>query len=396
MAIKVTTLDPHFTHKNTIDGIELSWDDVSSEIPNFLRYRLMRKRYDYSNTTRDGVILIDGPETFIKDTEAENGFSYYYTIFIVVDEIASNGEHYENFLTNYTFKKNVTIHKMNKSGQVIYNDMPQLYRTEDQKIESDIMLPLLRYLSLMGYQFDKIDNLIELVLDNIDIETCDERFLPILAKFLGVDYDWSLTVSDNRTLIKTMIANYNRKGTRDGLVFLLQTISNTNCDVTVDKTLTPVTASLEDIKKRRTVTTIIYLEHGNENWVGQRQEKVLDIVRLNIPKKNAFSIVVVLAYEYDEYYEKQRLKIEYFNDILGTHTIEYYDKDKVLLNDDDFFDTLVFKPDVEYYEKSPLLDPDTSGMRGISKRGYNMRGIISTLWDDIYKNNVHVDRVYWY
>jgi phage tail-like protein len=255
--INVSILNPNIVCKNTVDGLEISWDDLSS-VQGFKKYHLLRKRYDYSTLATDGDIVYSGTDNSIKDIDIENGVSYYYTLWLVVTRTFGE-ELVDDYLTNNRFRKNIIVHKLGDSADKMYNSLPGVYLREDKKLPSEIPLPLYRYMQLIGYQFDKVENLVNLILDNIDIDVCDERFLPVIAKWLGVTYDWSLSVTDNRILIKLMIENYSRKGTYDGLLTLVQKISKSRVEILVDKTPVLNTASYEEIKQRRTVIVDIYI-----------------------------------------------------------------------------------------------------------------------------------------
>lgn len=306
MAVNVATLNPNLKFMNTVDGLEISWDDISN-LTSFKRYLLLRKRYDYPLTTEDGDIVYEGTDTKVKDTTAENGLSYYYVLYVVVDRTIGS-EAFEDYLTSIFFKKVVIVHRLDESARKMYNGLPQLYRTRDILAKEDYKqlqdLPLYRYLCLIGYQFDKIENLIDLVLDNIDIDTCDDKFLPYIARWLGVEYDWSISVTDNRVLIKMMIENYSRKGTYGGLQTLIQSISKSKVEIVVNKEKTPVDASQTAVNQRRTIQVEIYLEADSDSWVGTKQEKVLKVVSQNVPKKNAYTVRVVVLIDFWDTYTK--------------------------------------------------------------------------------------------
>ena len=362
-----------------------------------------------------------------------------------------NPEEVSNYyLTSNRFRKVVIIHKLGKSADKMYRALPQVYRTYDIKAKNaynqTLDLPLYRYLCLIGYQYDKVENLISLILDNIDIDTCEDKFLPYLAKWLGVEYDWSISVTDNRVLIKMMIENYLRKGTYDGLKTLIQSISKSKVDIIVNKDLTPSHASMSAVNARRTIQVEIYLDSESDSWVGSRQEKVLKVVSQNVPKKNAYTVRVVVLIDfwdtytkkvsdrkskdklvwktsdnftgatdndsfdnivdklfvdkcksgideenvpttinYDVIYEPYGKKIKDDNSstsVLG----KFYFDDYTIQVEDSLYDKIDDSGNTDVYLRRDLVDPDISGTRGSSIRSKNLRGVKTNFMDMIYKN----------
>lgn len=293
-----SNIQPNLECFNTIKGLRISWDDLSSEV-GFIKYRLLRKKYGYSVAETDGIIVCEGVNNFVLDEDVENGALYYYTLYVIKNISAE-----EVYMTGSKFRMSTITHVLGDSADKMYNSLPDIYINEDAKVSEVNKMPLYRFLKLIGYQYDKIENYINNIFYNIDIDNCDVRYLPMIAKFLGIRYDWSLTASDNRALIKIMVDSYDKKGTYDGLKTILQNISKSEVDITIDKTPVLRTGTSEEITQRRTVKIDVYLSGTNSSWIKSRTDKLVTIIYQNVPKKNLKYVVLnVNVVDYSGLYE---------------------------------------------------------------------------------------------
>lgn len=294
-------MDPHIKTFQTMKGLRISWNDLSY-LTGFTKYILLRKQYDYPNFIDDGEVILDGVNTTVVDMNAEAGKSYYYVLYCVTHDSVNN---VNSYLTNNLCRFNKLVTKIGENTDRMYDSLPGLYIIEDKKINSDIPQPLYRFMKIMGFQFDKVEQLINHILNNIDIDSCDEIFLPTLAKWLGITYDWSLPITDNRILTKLMVENYGIKGTYDGLLSLLQNISKAKVVITMDKTKTLRTATTEEIANRRRINVIVTIPDGNESWFLSRKDKVTKIISKNVPSRNSSYINLLIDVgSFIEKYEK--------------------------------------------------------------------------------------------
>ena len=84
--------------------------------------------------------------------------------------------------------------------------------------------PLWRFMNLFCYPFNKLNVFADTMLSQVDIDTCDEVYLPYHAKWLGQFYDERFGADINRLILKTVYEAEPYIGTETGLKYILQRV----------------------------------------------------------------------------------------------------------------------------------------------------------------------------
>lgn len=107
---------------------------------------------------------------------------------------------------------------MSQFTDFLYNKLPKVYREEDYALQQN--LPLKRFLSVFGVGFDAIKQDIDNFFQLFDIEKCPDKYLPLLAASLGIEFPYSMTPQEQRRFIKVAPLIYKAKGTVSSFEYL--------------------------------------------------------------------------------------------------------------------------------------------------------------------------------
>lgn len=101
--------------------------------------------------------------------------------------------------------------------------IPSIYRqydTEDKVLK--------RFLDIFGSEFDVIQTYSDFFTNIFNADTCDARFFPYLAQYVGADYFEVLKSTQIRNYIKGIVYTYTVKGTRNAIETHVETLTGWN------------------------------------------------------------------------------------------------------------------------------------------------------------------------
>lgn len=223
--------------------IKLAWDSYSD----IARYVLVKKKISVPMNQYDGNRIYIGTEFEYIDKDVKNGEVYYYRLFILYDE--SDDDSYISdsrcILKTMAFTQDMSVY-----GKRLYESVPENVRLQDANLrdanQKDQNKPLKRFFETVAYPFDKIDTNAKAMLQQIDMETCDEQYLPYHAKWLGQFYDEKFGSDINRLMLITMNDAEPYLGTVTGLKYVLQRIFKVDIEVKVEGAVTIIYLFLDD------------------------------------------------------------------------------------------------------------------------------------------------------
>lgn len=115
-----------------------------------------------------------------------------------------------------------------------FKKLPEIYRTEDYKLGDT---PLLRYIQslVQGGLFPAYDEATK-ILDLLDPMTCPEEFLPCLYETFGLTYYRRISAKYHRIALKNISEIIKRRGTYNGVRYLVQLFSGYDCTMFYQRT----------------------------------------------------------------------------------------------------------------------------------------------------------------
>ena len=202
-------------------------------------------------------------------------------------------------------------------------------------------------MSLLSFPFDKIDTFSEVMVNQLDIDNCDEAFLQYHAKWKSILYNENFGTDINRLLIKTMGEIEPYAGTKVGLTYLLQRIFKSNVKI--------------EIVDAVAITLVnIYIDASSE-WLLNYEKDINKIIRGFLALRTKYKLIVNMVYnevydgveenEFDyarlidnvqEFYNKGTYRTNSFNNILNSNFYTYFTRDNHVK--ENFFDNIIFLP----------------------------------------------------
>lgn len=184
-------------------------------------------------TISDGNILINDNNSQIYYHQVPSGKWAYYTLFVKF-ESRSGDLYYEP-----SAKIGVLTPKRYYSIDDLYARVPEYYRLLDGDLDSGIGGPLYRYLSIFGYEIDKIRTIIDHMMVMKDPQIANSQVLDYISQDLGIGLRvHELGASRLRTLINIIGYLRRSEGTKSALELAVQAL--TGSDVEVDTTTNDV------------------------------------------------------------------------------------------------------------------------------------------------------------
>lgn len=202
----------------TIDNsVSLSWQSPEAAV----RVVVVRKTRDYPRNINDGIVVFDDAATTgaFTDTSPSNGYFNYYRVFF---QDAGGA-----WLDVPTANERVRIRCEASFGyqDKLYNNLPELYAREDVSGE------LYRFLGIIAHGLEKFRTKQSGLNDLSNVNEVRDDMLEHLAWNVGWLLNRELPVLRQRAEIKRAVAIYKKKGTRRGLIDLIQGIMNWDMDV---------------------------------------------------------------------------------------------------------------------------------------------------------------------
>lgn len=391
------------SHTVLMDRIHIKWEKYKN-LDN-VRYILVRKKASkpFFNQS-DGITIYDGKALECDDLNIKNGSLYYYRLFIFPDPddtkyisdskcifrcIAINA----NEWTNY--------------GDYIYINIPRDVRFQDSQInlkDPQKNYPLKRFFNLCAYAFNKINVYDDLEIEQIDIENCDEAYLPYHAKWMNCLYDERFGADINRLILKTMEEAEPYMGTMVGLKYILQRIFKADVEISSKESRSCVTNSGALIScnlytnmqtlSASVISIRLYFDNNNQ-WLSNMQttDSIMKIILNYCALRTRFDMVfnVVMVEEYDrskmvDYYLHdtiyEKINDEYIGIISTDHRTTNGDG---LISDTLATTSAKIKDDVYEVLKDNITELETySGLDFIRHCFANGDGLIS---DTLVTNN---------
>lgn len=297
--------------------IEVTWQEAEPR-QDFLRFDLVRKKASVPAHYFDGKVVYSGTDPRFVDEDIKNGSIYYYRLFVVIN----NGENYNtDYLTDarcivktIAFGANIVSY-----GDKLYDTLPDQVLEDDKR--QDQAYPLKRFFRLIFTEFDKTEVINDTILDQLDVETCDEAILPLHARWLGLEYDYNFDVATNRLLLGTWKEIQPYQGTETGVRYFLQKVFKSEVKITVDKKVNIVIITLEIDDSRY--------------WMINSVDKINKMIKKYLALRTKYDLTIKLG-----------------------PIIENFDHDRF---EEYTFDIIWFTPDDEWYQyQDACLSSDNS------------------------------------
>lgn len=310
-------------------GVKVSWK--CDELPkDFVRFDVVRKKASMPTHYFDGKLMYSGTSYQFTDEDIKSGLIYYYRLFVVVGEAVNYNT---EFITDSrcVTKSMAFALDMKSYGEKLYRTLPDQVLADD--VAQNANLPLLRLFKLLMTEFDKLDVMQNAILDQLDVETCDEAFLPYHAKWIGLEYDRNFDVETNRLLLETWKEVEPYQGTELGLRYLLQRAFKSEAKVTVDEfvSIVVITVSIDE----------------SRYWMINHVDKINKLIRKFLALRTKYDLTIRLG-SIKEAYDWARFEEWYFDVVRCNPECEFYATqdpclggEKFLLSDNLFFSTQV-------------------------------------------------------
>lgn len=308
-----------------MNGIHIKWEKYNN-LDN-VRYVLVRKKASkpFFNQS-DGYTVYDGNGLECEDLTVRNGTLYYYRLFIFPDP----DDMHKYISDSKCVFRCIAIKSSEWTdyGSYLYRNIPRDVRFQDSQINLKVPqknFPLKRFFSLCAYAFNKINVYDDLEIEQIDIENCDEAYLPYHAKWMNCLYDEKFGADINRLILKTMEEAEPYMGTMVGLRYILQRIFKADVEISTSETRSCVTNSGALIacnlytntqKGSASVISIKLYFDSNNQWLSSMQTTgsimkiILNYCALRTRFEMVFNIIMV------ERYDRDRMSDYYLHDTI--------------------------------------------------------------------------------
>ncbi len=199
------------------NSVIVSWKNP----PGAARTVLVRKTRDYPRNIQDGIIVSDAAQAVESCTDAEpaNGYFNYYRVFFQDVAGAWMDVPVEDDRARIRCESSFDYH-----GK-LYGNLPELYERNDENGE------LRRFLGIIAWELEKFRAAQSGLNDISNVNEVRDDLLEHLAWNVGWLLNRELPVLRQRAEIKRAVAIYRKKGTRRGLIDLIQGIMNWDMEV---------------------------------------------------------------------------------------------------------------------------------------------------------------------
>jgi len=199
------------------NSVVVSWTSP----PGAARTILVRKTRDYPRNIHDGIVVSDAApavESFA-DASPAHGFYNYYRVFFQdaadawIDVSAGDDRAHIRCEASFDYH-----------GK-LYGNLPELYERNDENDE------MRRFLGIIAWELEKFRATQSGLNDTSNVNEVRDDLLEHLAWNVGWLLNRELPVLRQRAEIKRAVAIYRKKGTRRGLIDLIQGIMNWDMEV---------------------------------------------------------------------------------------------------------------------------------------------------------------------
>ncbi|OQA86098.1 MAG: Phage tail protein (Tail_P2_I) [bacterium ADurb.Bin236] len=199
------------------NAVIVSWTNP----PGAARTILVRKTRDYPRNIHDGIIVSDAAPMVESCTDAEpaNGYFNYYRVFFQDADGAWMDVPVEDDRSRIRCEQSFDY------NEKLYGNLPELYERNDENDE------LRRFLGIIAWELEKFRSQQSGLNDISNVNEVRDDLLEHLAWNVGWLLNRELPVLRQRAEIKRAVAIYRKKGTRRGLIDLIQGIMNWDMEV---------------------------------------------------------------------------------------------------------------------------------------------------------------------
>lgn len=297
------------------DGISLQWDKFSESA----RYVLVRKKISNPTSMFDGNRIYIGNETSYEDYAVVNGEIYYYRLFVLPDA----DDDFANLTDNQLSARVIALQFSSGEdySEYLYGSLPKNVRYSDATLKGQNK-PLQRFIRLFCYPFNKVNVYIDSMLNQIDVDTCDEIYLPYHAQWLGRFYDERFGSDINRLLLKTLEEAEPYIGTKMGLEYILQRVFKAEVEVNERITNSCYTNDEKGLLSNTLMTNgcicvesiKLYFDDDNAWLTTDVASSILRLIVEYCPIRLGLEIISsLISYET---YDKQRMDDDYLHDYI--------------------------------------------------------------------------------
>ncbi len=223
-------------------------------------------------------------------------------------------------------------------SEQLYQMLPPIYRKEDANIKP-YKEPLKRYLKILSEGgFEVLLKSIEEFLFIRDIDNVDSKYLPLIAKTLGLDFPYNMTDKERRKYLKIIPSLYKSKGTADSFNFLAREIFSTKTKI---NTRAEVYKEGMTPKEWRRIFLDIEVD-GALPDLQRKEENFRKFVEIIRPVNRILVINLILVY-FTEYKFAERVRDSFNSEII----IDNSKLDRFISNLKDEVDISILKLKVE-------------------------------------------------
>jgi phage tail-like protein len=272
-------------------------------------------------------------------------------------------------------------------GDKLYGKLPNIYQSYDAR--QTPQHPLMRFMNILGEGgFDTLEKHIIDFSNIYDVDKCPAPLLPLLAEMYGLEFPYNMDEASQRKFIKIIPKLYQYKGTETAFKFLAReifgegTVTNTYKnekpeELTWDEWTDPEGEYADDWKK-----LFVRLEvDGERLYLKSRQFNFAKFTEIIRPANKIVIPHLALFYADDyNFYGKVNLDDnqndyirELMEDIRNSVTSELFFSDKLMLTDEDLYDSLRI---------SDNLDPILLGSGKLNSTSFliSHKGVQDTLY----------------
>jgi len=182
-------------------------------------------------TVSDGTVIVYDATSKVYYHKVPSGKWAYYTMFVKFE--SRDGDLY------YEPTAKLAVLTPNKYNSVddLYKKIPEYYRNLDDNMSTGLGGPLYRYLSIFGFEIDKVRTELDFMISMKDPQLANSEVLDYLAQDLGVDLQ-SHELGAGRLRNLMNIIGYLRRseGTIGSLEYAMQAITGSDIEIdTVNK-----------------------------------------------------------------------------------------------------------------------------------------------------------------
>lgn len=317
------------------DGVSLQWEKFSDDA----RYVLVRKKISNPTSMFDGNRVYIGTETSYEDYKVVNGEIYYYRLFVLPDP----NDDFANLTDNQLSLRVIALQfsEGEDYSEYLYGSLPKNVRYSDATLKGQNK-PLQRFIRLFCYPFNKLNVYTDSMLNQIDVDTCDEIYLPYHAKWLGRFYDERFGSDINRLLLKTLEEAEPYIGTKMGLEYILQRVFKAEVEISERITNSCFTNDSKGLLSNTLMTNgcicvesiKLYFDDDNAWLTTDVASSILRLIVEYCPIRLGLEIISSLV-SY-ETYDRQRMEDDYLHDCI----IEVINDRVVRPFEDELYDSL--------------------------------------------------------